>query len=175
MKYMLVALLLMHQLANAQTTKSDSLWSPLKPLIGKWVGTGQGPEGTGSYERTYRFVLNNKFIELRNKTTYPPTKGRPQGYIHEDYGYISYDKLRKTFVLRQFHGEGFVNQYVLQQLTDEGRTLVFVTESIENIPTGWRARESYSVNGNVLIENFELAEPNKEFEPYTKASFKKVK
>jgi len=151
------------------------LWLPLQPLIGKWVGTGEAPEGKGNYERTYAFVLNKKFIELRNKSVYPPTKERPKGYVHEDHGYISYDKSRKKFVLRQFHSEGFVNQYVLESVSPDGRTIVFVTESIENIPQGWRGRETYRIVGDDLTEDFELAEPNKDFAPYTKAAFRKAK
>ena len=134
MKYAFLLIALLPTLVNAQMSKSDSLWLPLKPLIGKWKGTGEGPDGKGDYERTYQFVLNNKYIELRNKTVYPATKERPKGYVHEDYGIISYDKSRKKFVLRQFHSEGFVNQYVLESISADGKTIVFVTESIENIP-----------------------------------------
>jgi len=67
----------------------------MRPLIGKWVGTGEAPEGKGDYVRTYQFVLNNKFIELRNKSMYPATKEKPKRYVHEDYGYISYDKTQR--------------------------------------------------------------------------------
>ena len=51
--------------------------------------------------------------------------------------------MRKTFVFRQFHGEGFVNQYTLDSLSGDKKMLVFVSEAIENIPQGWRARETY--------------------------------
>ena len=173
MKYALIVLMLIPIFASAQMSKSDSLWLPLKPLIGKWKGTGEGPDGKGEYERTYQFVLNNKFIELRNKSVYPASKERPKGYVHEDHGYISYDKSRKKFIFRQFHAEGFVNQYVLESISADGKTITFVTESIENIPAGWRGRETYTVSGTELTEDFQLAEPNKDFTPYTKAQFKK--
>src|SRR6187549_3750024 len=107
-----ILLLVIPLVAEAQLTKSDSLWLPLRPLIGKWSGTGEAPEGKGTYERSYQFVLNNKFIEVRNKSVYAPSKEKPAGYSHEDYGLISYDRARKAFVLRQFHSEGFVNEYV---------------------------------------------------------------
>jgi hypothetical protein len=42
------------------------------------------------------------------------------------------DRSRKRIILRQFHVEGFVNQYVQAAPSADGR-LVFVTESIENI------------------------------------------
>lgn len=175
MRCLIIPFILCPLLADAQLSKSDSLWLPLKPLIGKWTGTGQAPEGKGDYERTYQFVLNNKFIEVHSKSVYPPGKEKPKGYVHEDYGMISYDKARKTFVLRQFHAEGFVNEYVLESISVDGKTIVFVTESIENIPSGWRARETYHLSDQAFIENFDLAEPGKEFAPYSNASFKKQK
>ncbi len=173
MKYIFAFILLVPTIASAQMSKSDSVWLPLKPLIGTWKGTGEGPDGKGDYERTYQFVLNNKYIEVKNKSVYPATKEKPKGYIHEDRGYISYDKSRKKFVFRQFHIEGFVNEYVLESISADGKTITFVTESIENIPAGWRGKEMYTVTGTDLIEDFQLAEPKKDFEPYTKAQFKK--
>lgn len=173
MKYLFTFLLFIPALAHAQMSKQDSLWLPFKPLIGTWKGTGEGPDGKGDYERSYQFVLNNRYIEVRNKSVYPVTKEKPKGYVHEDRGYISYDKSRKKFVFRQFQIEGFVNQYVLESISADGKTIVFVTESIENIPPGWRGRETYTVSATELTEDFDLAEPNKNFEPYTKARFKK--
>src|ERR1041385_2533375 len=175
MKYLIIAFVIVPQLCLAQLTKSDSLWLPLQPLIGKWIGSGEAPEGKGTYERSYAFVLNKKFIELRNKSVYPATKENPKGYVHEDCGYISYDKSRKKFVLRQFHSEGFVNQYLLESISPDGKTIVFITESIENIPKGWRGRETYTIIGSSLEEDFALAEPGKDFEPYTKARFTRSK
>ena len=176
MKYIVALLFLVPQLSFAQLTKQDSVWLPFKHFIGTWTGTGEGVDGSGTYERNYRFVLNKKYIELKNKTVYSPTKENPNGYIHEDFGYFSYDKTRKTFVFRQFHGEGFVSQYIIESISPDGKTIVFVSEAIENIPKGWRARETYTVNdGKELTEVFDLAEPNKDFELYTKASFKRLK
>jgi hypothetical protein len=76
-------------------------------------------------------------------------------------------------VFRQFHSEGFVNQYVLESISPDGKTITFVTESIENIPVGWRGKETYTVTATDLSEDFQLAEPDKDFAPYTKAQFKK--
>ncbi len=48
------------------------------------------------------------------------------------------------------------------------------SESIENIPAGFRAREAYRILGpNEFIERFEMAEPNKAFEVYSEARFKR--
>ena len=157
-------------------TKQDSVWLPLKFMIGIWNGTSEGQPGKGKYERSYRFALNKKFIEVRNKSTYPPSKNHPDGEVHEDRGFISYDQGRKTFVLRQFHIEGFVNQFKIESISPDGKVIVFVTESIENIPNGYRAKETYQIiNENEFTETFELAEPGKDFELYSKALLKRNK
>jgi THAP4-like, heme-binding beta-barrel domain len=159
----------------AQLSKADSLWLPFTNLIGTWKGAGEGIDGKGNYERSYQFVLDKKYIEVKNKSTYPPTTDKPKGYVHEDIGYISYDKIRKRFIFRQFHSEGFINQYVLESTSGDGKTIVFISESIENIPAGWRAKETYKVtNGGEFSEVFELAEPGKDFTNYSKASFNKM-
>jgi len=71
--------------------------------------------------------------------------------------------------------EGFVNQYMLDGTTSNAKTLVFVSESIENIPAGWRARETYHLLSNdEFIEVFELAAPGKEFEVYSENRFRRL-
>lgn len=176
MKTPVLIFFLIPSLCFAQLSKQDSVWLPFKSFVGVWTGTSQGQPGNGKYERSYQVILNKKFIEVRNKSSYPPSSQNPKGEIHEDVGYISYDKIRKTFVLRQFHIEGFVNQYKLESISPDRKTIVFVSESIENIPSGWRAKETYNLlNENEFNETFELAEPGKEFEIYSKASLKKVK
>jgi len=126
-------------------------------------------------QREYRFVLNNKFLHVQNKSTYDPQPKNPKGEVHEDWGMISFDKGRKRFVLRQFHVEGFVNQFVMNS-SDEGKTIVFTSESIENIPSGFRARETYKIVGpDEFQEVFEIAEPGKGFEVYSESHFKRKK
>ena len=151
------------------------MWTNLKFLIGSWRGIGSGQAGSSNVERSYQLILNEKFLEVRNKSTYPPQSQNPQGEVHEDLGLISYDEARKAFVFRQFHIEGFVNQYVMDYLAPDGKTIVFTSESIENIPAGWRARESYLVvNPDEFTETFELAAPGKEFKLYVKSLFKRI-
>jgi hypothetical protein len=159
-----------------QISKQDSIWSPYKFFVGKWEGAGVAEAVNGKYERSYQFIFNKRFIEVKNKSTYPPTEKNPKGEVHEDLGYISYDKIRKTFVLRQFHIEGFVNQYKLDSISPDKKTIVFRSENIENIAPGWSAKESYQlINDNEFIETFELAEPKGEFVVYSKAKFKRLK
>ena len=68
------------------------------------------------------------------------------------------------FHFRQFHVEGFVVHYVLEPPTKPG-TFVFISEAIENIPAGYRSRETHVVLGpDEFEEVFELAEPGKDFQ-----------
>lgn len=173
-KKMVVILVLCPLLSQAQMTKQDSLWLPFKSMIGKWTGDSAGQPGKGSYERSYEVVLNKKFIEVKNKSTYPPSQGKPKGEVHEDHGFLSYDKSRKTFVLRQFHIEGYVIQYKMESISPDGKTIVFISESIENVPNGFRAKETYQlISEDEFTETFELAEPGKDFAVYSKATLKR--
>ena len=175
MKKIALLLLLCPILSHAQLTKQDSLWLPFKSFIGKWTGVSEGQSGSGKYERSYELVLNRKFIEVKNKSIYPPSRDNPAGEVHEDHGFISYDKSRKTFVLRQFHIEGFVNQYRVESISPDGKNIVFISEAIENIPSGFRAKETYKIiSDDEFSEAFELAEPGKDFEVYSKAILKRV-
>ena len=102
-------------------------------------------------------------------------KKNPKGEVHEDEGWFSFDRARNRIVFRQFHIEGFVNQYV-----DEGAvepsSLTFVSESIENIPQGFRTRETYRMLGpDEFEEVFEMSEPGKPFEVYSRTRLKRVK
>ena len=79
-------------------------------------------------------------------------------------------------MLRQFHVEGFVNQFAADSICEDGRTIVFVSTAIENIAAGWRARETYRiVNNDGFIETFGLAEPNRDFETYSETHFRRKK
>jgi hypothetical protein len=175
-RYLLFTIILLPSLLFSQTGNKPDVWAPLKFFVGSWEGTGTGQPGVSKAEREYRFVLSGKFLEARNKSVYEPQQKNPQGEVHEDWGLFSYDRSRKKFVLRQFHVEGFVNQYVLDSLAADGKTLILVTESIENIPAGWRAKETYKIlNDDEFVEIFELAEPGKGFEVYSENHLKRKK
>ena len=152
--------------AARQTPGSDGL-AMISPLIGRWTGTTEGQPGTGTVERDYERVLGDRFLRVQNRSTYPPQPTNPKGEVHQDVGFYSYDRARKTIVFRQFHAEGFVNQYVLDPGSTPAR-IVMTTEAIENIPPGWRARETFVIEADRLEETFELAAPGKEFEVYSR-------
>ena len=116
----------------------DSEWTRFHTFVGSWQGTGSGRPGTSQVERTYEFVLGDKFLWVRSTSTYPPQTQNPQGEVHEDWGLISRDSARKTFVLRQFHVEGFVNHYVLESIAPDGQTLV--TPVVDGSVVEWDLR-----------------------------------
>jgi len=62
------------------------MWTPFNYFIGSWQGSGQGQAGDSRVERKYEFVLNGKFLSVRNKSTYDPQEKNPKGEVHEDWG-----------------------------------------------------------------------------------------
>lgn len=173
----ILAALLLFPAASAvpqQAAPTEPL-GPIAALIGKWTGTSEGQPGTGTVERHYERALGSRFIRVRNRSTYPPQEKNPKGEQHEDEGVFSFDRARQRIVLRQFHVEGFVNTYA-QDLDAAAGTIVFTTEGIENIPAGYRARETYLLRGPDEVEEvFELAEPGQAFAVYSRAKLKRVR
>jgi hypothetical protein len=161
--------------SQSQPSPPADALAPIAGLIGRWVGTAEGQPGKGTVERVYERVLGSRFIQVRNRSTYPPQEKNPKGEEHEDLGFFSFDRARKAIVFRQFHVEGFVNQYVLDPASTAER-IVFTSEAIENIPPGWRARETYvRSTPDQLEEVFELAEPGKDFEVYSRSRLKRAR
>ena len=158
----------------AQQPPADNL-APIAPFIGRWTGTSEGQPGKGTVERDYERALGSRFIRVRNVSIYPPQEKNPKGERHEDEGFFSFDRSRKRLLLRQFHIESFVVTYVHDFDAKPG-TISFTSEAIENIPPGYRARETYTLTGpDELEEIFELAEPGKDFALYSRTRLKRVK
>jgi hypothetical protein len=175
-----IAILLMIALLRAQPGAPQGASKPdrfaaLRFLAGTWRGDQAGQPGRGTAERTYQFILNDRFLQETNTSTYPPQEKNTSGEVHHHMSMISYDTARKLFVFRQFHTEGFVNTYV-QRASADDKTIVFVSEAIENIPAGYRARETYTIlSRDEFTERFEIAEPGKDFELYSEARLQRVR
>jgi hypothetical protein len=113
---------------------------------------------------------------LTRSETVTGLEKNPKGETHEHVGFFSYDKSAKKLMLRQFHIEDFVNQFALESISGDGRTIVFVSTAIENIAPGWRARETYRIlNDNEFIETFAMEEPNHDFATYSETHFRRRK
>jgi len=76
----------------------------------------------------------------------------------------------RKIVWRQFHSEGMVNEYVLESVSADGKSMEFITRKIESLPTGFRARKVYRiVSQQEIVETFWLAPPGKDLELYAEA------
>jgi hypothetical protein len=136
---------------NATPTEPDR-FQAFQFFLGTWEGEGQGQPGKSKVSREYKLVLGGRFMRVTTTRSMLPRRkpGKTTGTSA-----ISFDSARGKHVLRQFHVEGFVNQYVHESTSEDGKTLTFVTEAIENIPAGWRAKETYILLGpDELVERF---------------------
>ena len=144
-------------------------------FVGHWRGEGDGQPGRSLVERSYTPVLGGRFLFVRNLSTYAPQARNPTGERHEDQAFYSFDRARRRIVLRQFHVESFVAQYVAATAALDGPEVVFDCEAVENIPSGFRARETYRFSGpDAFEEIFETADPGGAFEIYSHNRLRRI-
>lgn len=161
--------------AIAAVAQSDP-WAPIRVFEGKWEGQITGKPGKQFSSREYRFELNGKFLSQRDKSVYESKSPDTKPETREDFGFFSYDTNLKKIVWRQFHSEGFVNEYTLDSVSADGKSFEFVTVRIENLAPGWRAKKSYRVlSADEMEETFSLAPPGKDFDVFTLAHLRRVK
>ena len=161
-------------MGDPTSTVAPDPWGPFHFFIGKWNGSAEGEPGIGRSERDYSFVLDGRFLQIRNRSVYEPREANPEGEVHEDLGLLSFDKQRGKHVLREFHVEGFVNQYLIEPPGSDRGTTVMTSEAIENIAPGWRARTTSKILGDdEFREEFDLAGPGKDWERYSATDFKR--
>lgn len=162
-RFLIIILVVLPLLLLAGQEKTQDPWEPFQYFIGKWRGVGEGKSGQSTLDREYYFKFNKKFIYNTNRAVFKPTEKNKKGEIHEDFGVISFDRIRKKFIFRQFHVEGFINHYTAEISADR-KTYAFVSESLENMPPGWKTRIVIKIEDkDKFSERFELASPGKEF------------
>lgn len=160
----------------ADVAEKPDTWKPFRYFVGKWKGKGEGMSGISTGKQEFKFVLNGKYLKVKNKAVFEPQEKNPKGEVHEDFGFFSFDKIRKKFVFRQFHIEGFINQYVLESISDDNKTFTFVSEQIENGPPGLKAKLIYKILSEDEFQlSFELAFPGKDFACYSTGKMKRKK
>ncbi|HVP35785.1 MAG TPA: hypothetical protein VMT04_02195 [Terriglobales bacterium] len=173
---LLFVLILIPVIAFAQEQKKEDVWAPFRYFVGRWEGTGKGQSGISKLQAEAKFVLNNRYLELSGKLVFETQDKKKKGEEYEDMSFLSYDQLRKKFVLRQFSAPGFVTQYVLDSLSPDGKTFVFLSESMENIPPGWKARSTYQIlNQDQFHQTFELAGPEKDYSVVSESDVRRKK
>ncbi len=163
MKRAIVLILVIPFLAAAFQADKGDVWKPLRFLEGHWEGRGDGMSGVSTVVQEYVFVLGGNFLRMTTKSEFKPQEKNPTGEIHEDLGIFSYDSGRGKFILRGFYVEGFVNRYV-GEVTEDGRTLTFETEAVENAPSGTRAKLVFlRTDDNGLEQSFHVSFPGREW------------
>lgn len=148
-------------LSFGQTNTFDKL----NYLFGDWSGAGSGFGNEKSkIESSFQLIMEGKYIEVINESRFEPTDKKPNGEYHIDKGFISYDKIRKLIVFRQFNNEGFINQYILNDSISNDSLLVFETEIIENFVPGGNARWTIKkIDENKIETTFDVSFPNSDY------------
>ena len=133
-------------------------------LLGEWTGTGSGMGNTRSkIQSEFKVIMNGTYIQIKNYAEWEPTKSRPKGDKHTDWGILSFDKKRKKVIYRQFHSEGYVHRYVLNDSLSTDTQLIFETETIENFIEGGKSRWTIRKHSDKEIEiRFDVCVPGKE-------------
>ena len=156
--------------------KEADVWAPFHFFVGSWQGQGEGRNGLSKGKQNYQLVLRGRFLQVKNEARFDPQEKNPKGEFHEDIGLFSYDQARKFYVFRQFHVEGLVTQYICKKILDEGKTFIFVSEQLENLPPEYKARLTYKIlNPNEFQMTFDLATPGQDYECYASGVMKRVK
>lgn len=144
-------------------------------LVGDWAGLGEGEPGKSATERHISTILDGKFLRVEGRSVYPKQEGNPNGEVHAEVGIWSFDRARKSVILREFDTLGFVATYVLDRKASDANRWVLVAEHLENVPAGWRARYIYTFRApNEYSEVLELDSDGKGFKPYVSNRFLKV-
>jgi hypothetical protein len=157
---------------SAPDSPAGSEWAPLAYFVGSWDGAATNRASVGTATREFRFIMDGAFLEEQGTTVYEMSTALPEGQTREELGIFSYDRSRGTLALREFHPEGYVVCYSLDSLSADTTTIVFVSDSIESMPPGWRAKLQYEILGrDECIELFKLAPPGQAFEVFWETHF----
>lgn len=131
-------------------------------VLGEWEGEGTGfGNEKSTISSSFKLVMTDQYIEVINQSKFEPTDNKPEGELHEDKGFISFDKMRNLIVFRQFNIEGYVNTYLLIDSLSNENTLVFQTEAIENFMPGGKAQWTIKkIDKNQIKTVFDVSFPN---------------
>ena len=136
---------------------------PLGRLLGRWTGQGSDQIGFYSIDRTYSSVLNGRFLMVRDLVIYPSQAANQSGEVHSSCGLFGSDNARHVATLRQFDSDGVVRQCVLKGGDLSADRLEFESEFIENLPLGYRVRETYVLLGPDALQHvYEVAQPGQD-------------
>ena len=144
----------------------------VSPLVGDWTGVSEGEPGKAATTRHGERVQNNRYIMVQGRSVYPKQEANKSGEVHTQIDFWSFDRQRSLIVLRQFDSLGFVSTYVQDRAASTKGRIVLVSEHLENVPVGLKARYTYEFRApNEYHELFELDENGKGFKTYVAGDF----
>lgn len=143
----------------------EEAYEKFRFLLGEWEGRGTGfGNDSSTINSSFRLVMNGTYIEVKNESRFEPSDTKPEGEVHKDHGFISYDSQRDKLVFRQFNIEGYINTYQFVDSLSNEQRWVFLTESIENFPPGGAARWTIrKINENQCETLFDVSFPGQDF------------
>ena len=160
--------------AAADASKPDPL-AKVAWLQGHWAGVGEGEPGTSATERHIQCALSCRYLRVDGRSVYPRQEKNAKGEIHQSMDMWSFDRKRGKLVLRTFDNLGFTTTYVEDAEAGNETTLVMIAEHLENVPTGWQARYTYTfAPPNEYRELLELDPNGKGFQTYVSNRFLRV-
>jgi len=65
--------------AGRQDAAKPDRFATLRFLAGSWRGEQAGQPGRGTAERTYQFILDDRFLQETNTSRYPPQEKNRNG------------------------------------------------------------------------------------------------
>ncbi len=151
---------------------SEKYWNFLGNLVGTWTSNISGKAGKGKGTSVYSRVLQSNYIKVENRAEFPSQEKNPNGEIHEDWGYFSFDKVNHKGILRVFYSEGYVTKYEL--IRNEPAILEFESVQQENLPRKFLAKITLHMdNESELSEKLQLAPNGKDYNICIENSWKK--
>lgn len=160
--------------ADPSESKPDPLAS-IACIVGEWTGVGEGQPGVSASVRVTTREHDDQFIRVEGRSVYPRQEKNKTGEVHTSTDWWSFDHARGRIVLRQFDNLGFVSTYVQDLAASTEGRVVLVSEHLENVPAGWRARYAYTCPAeDSYHELFEL-DSGKGFETYVSGRFLRAK
>lgn len=170
-----VGAMLLLTLALPPAFQQGDQWGHFRNFEGEWQGHETGKSGIGKGTRSYRFLMGGLYLFGENTSRFEPQEKNPEGEVHHDWTFFSFDRMRKVLVIRQFHSEGFVNRLVHVPAAGTSVKYVFVSEASENAPPGLMVRLTYEFKSkDSFVEIFELALPGEDFEVFLTNRWKRL-
>lgn len=149
--------------------KAAAGWEKWQPLVGEWVGEGNGQPGQGSGTFSFDLQLDGNILVRKSHTEFPASGNRPAA-VHDDLLVVYRNQEGLPAKAIYFDNEKHVIQY---EVTYPDNKIVLTSEPNPAAP---RFRLVYELLGSDLVNiRFEMAMPNApgEFKLYLEGKSKK--